>query len=121
MFKTTSEPLQLIQSCATSEVDCITMTNNCSGGRGECMINGLGCFTCDCFDSYYLVNGSLDMYGGVACERIDLVYDFHILVWLSIALIVAVTAIIGAMMRLGSMPFMPVQPGATARSSLKRD
>lgn len=73
-----------IYGCFNSESDCSTYTKSC-GGKGKCVKSGLmagSCFLCQCDKAF----------AGPSCEFEDIVASFHLVFWITLLVIILITA-----------------------------
>ncbi|KAJ3027330.1 UNVERIFIED_CONTAM: hypothetical protein HDU68_004028 [Siphonaria sp. JEL0065] len=102
-------------SCPLYFSDCMTLNNNCSN-HGSCSLMpnprsaNQSCYFCSCFTNNTDDNGELIIGGahrkvhwtGDQCSKQDISPDFHLLLWTSVGLIVALIFIIGLLASVGS-------------------
>ncbi|KAJ3009343.1 UNVERIFIED_CONTAM: hypothetical protein HDU68_002746 [Siphonaria sp. JEL0065] len=102
-------------SCPLYFSDCMTLNNNCSN-HGSCSLMpnprsaNQSCYFCSCFTNNTDDYGELIIGGahrkvywtGAQCSKQDISPDFHLLLWTSVGLIVALIFIIGLLASVGS-------------------
>ncbi|KAI1317417.1 hypothetical protein EDD11_008481 [Mortierella claussenii] len=106
--------LPLTGHCFATEQDCQTNTNGCSA-HGSCVFSiAANCYHCKC----NRINNT--QYAGNVCDKIDVSIQFHLFLWLGIALVLMVALAVGLILQMGNRSQGGVPVGPT-RAQLKRD
>ncbi|KAL4912197.1 hypothetical protein BDW62DRAFT_195239 [Aspergillus aurantiobrunneus] len=96
-------PLSFTSVCYASNSSCNEATNTCSG-HGACYKKSGDCYACRCSESYVETGvgvGRKARWEGSACQKQDISSPFFLVTGVSLALVVAISAAVGMIFRVG--------------------
>lgn len=104
------------KACFASEDACEASTNSCSG-HGACAKVQAKCWQCACTATYDKKAAKTTRWAGADCSKKDIAAQAHLLLWTSVALVVALVGGVKLLFSIGTEALPGVLEAATVKRS----